>query len=513
MNRHASWWVAITLSLASLAGCENDTTNKVAGPIGGLPPEQTCLGCHASQERLQEALGELVHVTDKAGPQGTVDPLASWEKVIIAGPSGDQFLTGVHGPKYAGSDRHPLTCQNCHGGAADYSFANMGEAHAGLIADPSAPGQAACLVCHLQEDWTSACDACHREIVEASSNSLHANLWGMQTAIETRCAVDFARLGPAAQAGFKNSCATCHATCGQCHVSRPLAVGGGFPKVGSSLSHRFQATPDQDQQCLACHGNVAADFRAELADQLPDVHAEAGQKCDSCHGAEELHGDAQHTGDHYANRFEVATMPRCEDCHQSLDDNIAHIHHAGANPNCGQCHHHDGSDCDACHRGGIAFAFTYPLPVGQCQTCHAQPYRNCSNCHGLSADGGFVVDAPAVQFKIARNPNPSRSSYDFVVVRHAPVAPQTFAEWGLGMPHYADLPTWTYSAPHSIRRQTPQGYVAGQNCFAACHNSASGPDGYLLRESDLYEADGVTRLPDYDANIGLVIPETFPHGE
>ncbi len=38
----------------------------------------------------------------------------------------------------------------------------------------------------------------------------------------------------------------------------------------------------------------------------------------------------------------------------------------------------------------------------------------------------------------------------------------------------------------------------------------SGPDGFLLRESDLYEEDGMTKLPDYDANIGVVIEEDFP---
>ncbi len=408
------------------------------------------------------------------------------------------------GRTIAGDDHHPLTCQNCHGGAQDFSFANMDEAHAGLIADPSAAGQVACLECHLDEDWSTACDACHEEIAAATSNSLHTNLWGFKRAIEERCAAGFDSLGPAVQSGFQASCASCHATCGQCHVSRPHTVGGGFPMNGASLSHRFAATPDPDQQCAACHGNVGADFAA-------DVHNEAGQRCASCHDAEEIHGDDQHTGAHYEDRFEVATMPRCRECHVSLDDNFAHIHHAGVNPNCGQCHHASGG-CNACHNDGIAFAFSYPLPVGQCQACHAQPYRNCSNCHNLTGSGEFDIDAPVVQFKIARNANPHRDEYDFVVVRHAPVAPETFAEWGLDLPGYSDQPTWTYAAPHNIQRVTPQNQ-AGEHCFSACHESQTGPDGYLLRESDLFEPDGVTRLVDYEANIGIVIPETFPRDQ
>jgi thiosulfate/3-mercaptopyruvate sulfurtransferase len=493
--------LAILLSLVLLWGCENDTSNQLAGPGDGDAADKTCLGCHSSEAHLRDALE-----TTKDGPGGQVTELEAWEKVIITGANGDHFLAGPHGPKYAGGDRHPLTCQNCHGGAQDRSFASMDEAHAGMITDPSAIGEVACLQCHLDETWTTACDACHQEIVTASANSLHTNLWGFKNAIEERCAAGFGTLGPDVQAGFQASCASCHATCGQCHVSRPHTAGGGFPMNGVSLSHRFSATPDQDQQCAACHGTVGADFAM-------DVHGEAGQSCDSCHDAEELHGDDQHAGAHYENRFAVATMPRCEECHVTLDDNIAHIHHAGANPNCGQCHHNAGSDCDACHNGGIAFPFSYPLPIGQCQTCHAQPYRNCSNCHNLTADGDFDVDPPATQFKIARNANPERNEYDFVVVRHAPVAPATFAEWGLDLPSYSDEPTWTYAAPHNIQRFTTQNHVPGNNCFAACHGSSAGPQGYLLRESDLYEPDGITRLADYEANIGLVIPATFPHDE
>jgi len=485
--------LAILLSLALLWGCENDTSNELAGPSADNT-DKTCLGCHSSETRLREALGP-------------VDELEAWQKVIITGANGDQFLNSEHGPNYPGTDRHPLTCQSCHGGARDYAFDTMDEAHAGLIDDPSAVGQVACLNCHLDETWTTACDACHQEIVAASSNSLHTNLWGFKNAIEQRCAADFGSLGAPVQAGFEASCASCHATCGQCHVSRPNTAGGGFPVTGASLSHRFVATPDQNQQCVACHVNVGADFLGELPGNQADVHGEAGKRCEFCHDAQEIHGDAQYAGTHYESRFEVATMPRCEECHATLEANIAHIHHAGANPDCGQCHHNEGSDCGACHRGGIAFAFAYPLPVGQCQTCHAQPYQNCSNCHGLTAAGGWDIDPPAVQFKIARNANPERSEYDFVVVRHAPVAPETFAEWGLNLPRYSDQPTWTYSAPHNIQRRTTQANVAGQNCYVACHNSASGPDGFLLRESDL------TGLADYEANLGIVIPETFPHAE
>ena len=69
-------------------------------------------------------------------------------------------------------------------------------------------------------------------------------------------------------------------------------------------------------------------------------------------------------------------------------------------------------------------------------------------------------------------------------------------------------PTWKYTSPHNILRWTAQTKVdGGAFCGASCHDTPDSPDGYFLRESDLFEADGTTPLPDHDANIGIVIPE------
>jgi hypothetical protein len=440
-----------------------------------------------------------------------VPELEAWQKVIIAGSNGTQYLNSVHGPNYTGDQiPHPLTCQTCHGGAADHTFDTMAEAHAGMIHDPSAPGESACKVCHETETWTSACDGCHAEIAAATQNSLHTNLWGYQSAIESRCAIDFENLNATQRAGFQANCAGCHTTCGQCHVSRPTSVAGGFPFIAeTSYSHRFRRTPDMTEQCTACHGSrVGDDFTGAIEGNLPDIHRENGNRCDFCHDAEELHGDSEHAGDHYLSRYDVATMPRCEECHADLPVNVPHAHHAGIAVNCGQCHHNGGSNCGNCHNGNVAFEFPYPLPVGQCQTCHSQPYKNCTNCHNLTMAGGeYEIDPSVLQLKIARNPAAFRPEYDFTVVRHVPVDPETFAEWGLNLPSYTSEPTWVYTSPHNIRRVTAQTTVGeGQSCFAACHNSQT----VLLREADLYQADGVTRLPDYDANIGNVIPDAFP---
>jgi len=380
---------------------------------------------------------------------------------------------------------HALTCQYCHGGQPDNTFADMTEAHADMVVDPSAIGESGCTACHA-EFTVSACNACHPDEVAATANSLHTNLWGEKKAIEVRGRCTFE--GSGFEDYFDSKCNGCHTTCGQCHISRPNSVGGGFPKTFSYLSHTFSPTPHITEQCTACHGSrVGIDYLGEIEGNQADIHRSRGHKCELCHGKDEIHGDGQHEGDHYEHRYEVASMPRCEDCHSGISNewHDAHVDVAGANL--------------------------------QCQVCHSQPYKNCTNCHNLVADGKtdkFEINPSRVQFKIAQNPSPHRDEYDFVLVRHVPIDPGTYADWGLDLPGYLDEPTWRYTSPHNILERTPQTTVEeGLDCFSACHATQDSPDGWFLRESDLYEEGGGVQLPDYDANIGIVIREDFPDKE
>lgn len=46
------------LVLAVLWGCDNDTSNDVAGPPGGGgTTDKSCIGCHSSEDDLKAALG------------------------------------------------------------------------------------------------------------------------------------------------------------------------------------------------------------------------------------------------------------------------------------------------------------------------------------------------------------------------------------------------------------------------------------------------------------------------
>jgi hypothetical protein len=381
-----------------------------------------------------------------------------------------------------------LGCQTCHGGAADFKFETKEQAHTDMVRDPSADPDN-CLSCH-----SSAIGDLAAVDAEGYKNSLHLNLWGEKALIEKRGNCTFE--GSGYEEDFEAKCAGCHTTCGQCHVSRPNSVGGGFPKLGGliMLSHTFSKTPNMTEQCTACHGSrVGVDYlgQDEAVGNSPDVHS-SDKKCEGCHSATEIHGDSQYDGDHYNHRYEVKTMPRCEDCHGSEANWDNDYHNA----------HVDGNFSNL-----------------QCQVCHSQPYKNCTNCHNLVPDEKsekFDIDPSVVQFKIAKNPRTdTRGEYDYVVVRHVPVDPGTYADWGLILedPDYSSEPTWKYTSPHNILERTPQTTVEeGQSCSFSCHQTEDSPNGFFLRESDLYGPDGVA-LPDYEANIDIVIPPEFPGGK
>lgn len=349
--------------------------------------------------------------------------------------------------------------------------------HANVVFDPSAAG---------------ACDDCHAEIAEHNANSLHSNLWGYIDAIEARGECVFADT-PNAQAGFQRNCAACHTTCGQCHVSRPHSVGGGLVNA-----HKVRRTPDQTLNCTACHGSrVGHDYTGEDNSVLPDIHYARGHRCELCHRSEELHGDGLSTNPsgHYEHRYEVATMPRCEDCHDKdlLDQ---------ANEGNGEWH----GEYHSAHWNGWTGVNL------QCQVCHSQPYKNCTNCH-VEAPSGFTIEPSVLALKIGKNTLPAtRGEYDYTIVRHTPVDPNTFETWSLPLPGYDSVPTWKYASPHNVRAWTDQTTVeGGQGCGASCHDRASeDPKGFYLRLVDLRDEFGAD-LIDAAANANVIITEDDLH--
>ncbi len=407
-------------------------------------------------------------------------PLEPWEKVYIK-------LVGNQ-TSYADIDEaHALIgCVECHGGNEPAEFEN---AHVGVVRDPS-------------RDAESNCNPCHTEIVETNKNSMHTKAWGEMTTIAERALgagndhTDFDNCPIELTEGFNRECASCHTTCGQCHVSRPESVEGGFID-----SHRFKKTPDQTNNCLACHGSrIATDYEGHLQDNEPDVHYTKYMKCWDCH-MEDFHADASN----YPTRYHLPDLPDCEDCH-AKSDNPNNDYHKVHWPAQGK---------------GLA-----------CYVCHSQPYNNCNSCHTKNPDGdlsewwhtnyGPVAGEIDVQegaggyreypdFKIGYNYNQELHKGKFIVVRHIPVVRDSYRPWGHDeLQFYDDRVTWEYSSPHNIIRFTSQtDTTGGVGCGANCHLTGDNAEDNL--EHFLWQADVDADYPDESiANKPVVVDNKLP---
>lgn len=345
----------------------------------------------------------------------------------------------IDDPNHGGID-----CHDCHGG--DPGAEDALAAHDGLVRDPTWP------------DPKRACGDCHPDEVAASRASLHATLSPFKTMIDARAGN--APNHPQVEAGRKAHCNACHASCGQCHVSRPAYVGGGLLDA-----HSFMAKPPMREVCTACHGSrVEHEYFGKNEGAPPDVHwRKRFMDCGACHDADEMHG-GQGTP---ANRYEAPGAPACVDCHEDIYDDGApnREQHAG---------HRDKASC---------------------QVCHAAPYKNCTGCHFALDRYGlkyFQNDASTLDFKIGLNPRRSASRPErFVTLRHVPVAPDSFRFYAAGgLADFGAAPTWKLCTPHSIRRATPQN--------AAC-NDCHGNRKLFLTADDV-------KGPYKAANRNVVVP-------
>ena len=352
-------------------------------------------------------------------------PLEPWEKVLV---NTEAFTETVHGK---------LDCVDCHNGMES---GEKDEAHKNLIANPSS-------------DPEQFCGECHPDVVLHAANNLHSNLEGYWTVLDTRSG---SQNHPELQEMFGNHCASCHASCGDCHVSQPTSVGGGLID-----GHIFNATPSMTRNCTACHGSrVGNEYMGKHEDIKADVHFRQGRmQCVNCHNGNEMHGYPQdcgscHVGPEEAelappeHRYDGVQSPRCESCHAVVsvgEDNI-------------MMHEVHGSDLS-------------------CQVCHSVPYTSCDGCHVSVSDSTgnpfFRTEGSYLGFYIGQNVNQNYDRpYEFVTVRHVPVATTSFEYYGDNLlTDFNELPTWTYATPHNIQRNTPQ----TESCDS-CHNN---PDLFL----------------------------------
>lgn len=365
-------------------------------------------------------------------------PLEAWKKVFVE----ESFLTSHHAR---------FGCIACHGGTDGTD--DMEVAHDDLVPDP-----------HPTNSET--CQLCHADLSEAHVDSLHWDLEGNKTVLAARSSGEnWDQL----MEGYELHCTECHASCGQCHISRPAANDAGLLD-----GHIPSEQPPMNNTCTGCHGSRVNDEykgrndREEGGRYPADVHYNPGGfSCFACHDGEELHG----TEGDYNHRYDGPANPSCtqEGCHTVSADDDIRLH-------------------DETHLARLS-----------CQACHSVAYKNCYSCHVQETEDGrpfYKVEPSQMAFKIGRNPRkgPDRP-WDYVPLRHVPVARDSFAYYGEDLLDTFDrLPTWKFATPHNIQRITPQ----NSSCDG-CHGNA---DVFLT-------ADDV-REDELRANAPVIVDEVPP---
>ena len=348
-------------------------------------------------------------------------------------------------PDFLETEHGKIPCETCHGG--DPKEPDWQKAHKGIVRDPTFP------------DPAESCGECHENTVSTAPKSLHFTLAPFRTVIETRATKKSDSLAKVLEAEQRH-CGGCHASCGQCHVSRPNYVQGGF-----LAGHLFQKKPPMDTTCASCHGGrVHREFTGARDGYPADIHyADEEMTCMDCHTAEEMHADAKGA----ATRFDLSTRPRCEKCHP---DAVSETPKTRSH---------------ALHKDKVA-----------CQVCHALASRHCFNCHVGTDKKGlpyFKCSKTVNLFKVGLNPNPGKDRpHAFVVLRHPPADPGLFdfyVKEGLG--DFEKLATWKLSAPHTIQRTTPQNKACNN-----CHGNAS----LFLQQKDLADFEK-------EANARVIVPD------
>ena len=360
--------------------------------------------------------------------------MEAWEKVFVEDAA---FLTSIHNSQ---------NCIGCHGGVDEAT--DKDAAHEGVVRDPTS-------------DPDKVCGSCHSTEVEMASTGLHQNLTGYHTVLEERGA-DFGN--PSMQQGFDNHCATCHASCGQCHVSRPNFTNGGL-----IAGHEVKEFASMKDTCMACHGaRVSIEYKGQNEGVPGSVHwLGEGMACYDCHQISDFHGD----GSENAYRYGGSPSPRCEDCHaEEISEQSEVLEHTL---------HQDKVACSVCHTSG--------------------PYKNCYNCHlGVDEKGlpYYTTDDSQMLFKIGRNVLQSEDRpWEYVLVRHVPVEPDTFSFYGDSLlPDFDNVPTWKYATPHNIQRITPQ----NESC-----NNCHGNEEIFLTVDDVEPARR-------EANASVIVAQVPP---
>ncbi|MEE4116468.1 MAG: hypothetical protein V2I37_09880 [Marinilabiliaceae bacterium] len=385
----------------------------------------TCEGCHTDYEHLK-----LVYTPDSVPPPsgcgGTAPSYMPYDRVWLGGPGYEEYKGTVH----------DLACTKCHNGV-DFT-SDKTKAHSGDF------------IRHPSEQYEDKCAQCHSTLTDNFGTNLHNGI-GQKDKVTKRSGLtghaQFDQLPQHKIDGYNANCATCHGTCGNCHIVRPKIKGGGLAR-----GHQFIEEPDMIEVCVGCHtsrgGHAYMGWGVEQDPTIvKDVHliGDAGfNKCTYCHTETEIHG----TGEAVDHRYDYSALPSCT---------------------AAECHQND-SEGGPISESNIYHEFH--INDFNCHVCHSQDYNSCGSCHvgGDGARMGHYLD-----FKIALNPlqNPDeRHNTELALVRRTLAAPDNWDVYTPGddYDNFDAFPMFNYTTPHNIKLWTNRTNESGEGtCSKNCH--------------------------------------------
>lgn len=396
-----------------LLSCKDRTEEPISpDEVSVVKSVASCEGCHTDYQTLKSNYkADPPASGDSHGCGGEAPHFEPYDRVYLGGSGYSEFKNDIHGK---------MPCVSCHNGVDGTN--DKEKAHSNnFISRPS-------------EYASDKCSKCHTDIYLKTKNSLHEQGWGQKSMVVLRSGLPnipegFNQLSEMMKEGYNKNCSTCHATCGDCHVSRPNAAGGGLAQ-----GHKFTKTPDMANICVSCHVSRGGHaYFGQAVGTVPDVHLTKRQfTCMNCHSKNEVHGD----GKIYDQRYKMESLPECTDCHSSI------------------------SSSNNYHKAHMS-SFS-------CNTCHSQDYNNCGSCH---IGGGGARIASYQGFKIGMNPITQTKPFKYAVLRRSLMAPDSWKEYGVAsLANFSVRPTYKYATPHNIIKWTSRTKVeAGKPCYDACH--------------------------------------------
>jgi thiosulfate/3-mercaptopyruvate sulfurtransferase len=365
-----------------------------------------CVQCH-TDESILETLVAIPKIKSHmgigpAGPPAVVIPKTYYKRYLIDKSMLEKDPHFVNG------------CSSCHKG--DEKSTEQETAHKGVIKKPS--------------DDLKICGDCHGDIAEAYQNASHYTVQEMFNKVSRRFSKKEVKVF--AETVFGQSCKSCHASCGDCHVRSPSKDGicAGFIN-----GHGF-VKRDEGKTCAVCHGGRVYPEYTGKHNASPDVHFQKGMACIDCHKKSHIHG-----GPDGARKTEkmVQNRPKCIDCHKlgketKVSAKLAHARHEGS------------VSCYGCHSQG--------------------DYNNCYSCHigkGATSKLGFILGL---------NPDDKKT---LTTLRAIPITRDTFLSAGIKMENYDEVPDYRAASVHNIQKSTER----TRSCDT-CHIKRKG---FLSKES------------------------------